>query len=284
MNGASAATLSVRAGWQAELALRFTRRGEGTVLAARRHVGPLAVQKPLYPEGGAVCHAIVLHPPAGVAGGDELRIEAALERGARALLTTPGAGKWYRSDGRLAAQRLAFAVGEGAALEWLPQETIVFDGARAAMHCEVSLATGARFVGWEILCLGRTASGERFGRGRLQSAIHIERGGRLLWSERGLLEGGSPWLDSAAGFAGCPVSGTMLVAGASADAGLLAACRGVESPAQARWGVTALPELLVARWLGHSAEAAREHFARIWQLVRPALLGRAAQMPRIWST
>jgi urease accessory protein len=271
-------------GWQAELELGFSRRGETTVLARRRHVGPLAVQKPLYPEGEAVCHAIVLHPPAGIAGGDELRIGLEVEAGAHALLTTPGAGKWYRSDGRLARQDITIKVSPGGTAEWLPQETIVFDGARAAMRTDVQLGAGARYVGWEILCLGRSASGERFGRGSLQLSTRIAREGRQLWAEQGILEGGSPWLDSAAGFAGRTVSATLLAAGPPADAALLAACRGIETDADARCGVTALPDLLVARWLGDSGEAARDWMERVWQHLRPALVGREAQRPRIWNT
>jgi urease accessory protein len=271
-------------GWQAELELGFVRRDEATVLARRRHVGPLAVQKPLYPEGKAVCHAIVLHPPAGIAGGDELRIGVEVEAGAHALLTTPGAGKWYRSDGRRARQDVTMKVSPGATAEWLPQETIVFDGAQATMRTDVQLGAGARYLGWEIVCLGRSASGERFGRGHLRVATRIGREGRLLWAEHGALAGGSPWLASAAGFAGCTVSATLLAAGMSVDAALLAACRGVETDAPARCGITALPELLVARWLGHTGEAAREYFTRLWHHLRPALAGREAQRPRIWNT
>jgi urease accessory protein len=271
-------------GWRAELELGFIRRGEETVLARRRHVGPLAVQKPLYPEGEAVCHAIVLHPPAGIAGGDELRIGVEVEAGAQALLTTPGAGKWYRSDGRLARQDIEIKVSPGGTAEWLPQETIVFDGAQAAMRTDVQLGAGARYLGWEILCLGRSASGERFGRGSLQLSTRIAREGRLLWAEQGALEGGSPWLESAAGFAGRTVSATLLAAGAPVDAALIAACRGIETEADARCGVTALPDLVVARWLGDSGEAARDWLEGIWQRLRPAFIGREAQRPRIWNT
>jgi len=270
--------------WQAELELGFVRRGESTVLARRRHVGPLAVQKPLYPEGEAVCHAIVLHPPAGIAGGDELRIGVEVEAGAQALLTTPGAGKWYRSDGRLARQDIEIKVSPGGTAEWLPQETIVFDGAQAAMRTDVQLGAGARYLGWEILCLGRSASGERFGRGSLQLSTRIAREGRLLWAEQGALEGGSPWLQSAAGFAGRTVSATLLAAGAPVDAALIAACRAIETEADVRCGVTALPDLVVARWLGDSGEAARDWLEGIWQRLRPAFIGREAQRPRIWNT
>src|SRR5512147_1863763 len=158
--------------WSARLQLGFEQRAGRTVLAERRHDGPLVVQKPLYPEGDAVCHAIVVHPPAGIAGGDELELHARAGDGAHALLTTPGAGKWYRSAGPWASQKLRFEV--AGALEWLPQETIVFEGALARLSTQVRLQGDARYLGWEILCLGRTGSGEKFGKGevRLDTALY----------------------------------------------------------------------------------------------------------------
>ena len=132
------------ASWHAELHLGFARTGERTVLRENRHRGPLRVQKALYPEGDAVCQAIVLHPPSGIAGGDQLAIAAEVGAGAHAQLTTPGAGKWYRSGGVEASQCIELTVGEGATLEWLPQETIVFDGAQARMETHVSLAADVR--------------------------------------------------------------------------------------------------------------------------------------------
>ena len=125
--------------WQAKLALRFAPRDGGTILAASRHEGPLRIQKALYPEGRDLCHAIVLHPPAGIAGGDRLQIDVETGAGARALLTTPGAGKWYRSAGALAEQAVTLKVSRGGSLEWLPQESIVFAGAMAAMRTTVEL-------------------------------------------------------------------------------------------------------------------------------------------------
>ncbi len=260
--------------WKAQLQLGFEQRGGRTVLAERRHDGPLVVQKALYPEGDAVCHAIVVHPPAGIAGGDELELNARAGAGAHALLTTPGAGKWYRSAGPWAGQRLRFEV--AGAMEWLPQETIVFDGAMAQLETEVRLQGDAKYLGWEILCLGRTGSGERFDKGEIRLDSRIYRDGRLLWLERGRIEGGGALLDSPAGLQGKPVCATLVAACPMVD---LAACREIESLA-----VTQLPGLVVARYLGDSSEQAKQLFARLWTVLRPAMFGREAQMPRIWST
>jgi len=270
-------------GWRAELGLGFERLAGKTVLARRRHDGPLVVQKPLYPEGDEVCHAIIVHPPAGIAGGDELEIEARAAQGSHALLTTPGATRWYRSSGPWAKQRLVFEAAAGACVEWLPQETILFDGALAGMETEMRLEGNAVFLGWEVLCLGRTGSGERFARGECRSRTRVWRDGRPLWLERGRIEAGGRLMQSPAGLGGHPVCGTLLAASPRADAELLAACRG-EKPSAGAGAVTLLPGLLVARYLGGSSEAARAYFAGLWRLLRPALLERAASDPRIWST
>jgi len=269
--------------WRAELALEFERRGPRTVLARRRHDGPLVVQKPFYPEGDGVCHAIVVHPPAGIAGGDELRLDVDVGTGAHALLTTPGAGKWYRSAGRGASQGIQLTVRSRAALEWLPQETIVYDGASAALQTNVSLAAEASYLGWEIVCLGRTGSGERFTRGVLSLATEVRRGDRLVWIERARIEGGGRLLDAPVGMRGAPVFGTLVAVGGIISRQTLDQLR-AEAPLVGEGATTHLPELLVARYLGPSTEAARDYFARLWSILRPALAGREAVRPRIWGT
>lgn len=275
--------------WRAHLDLRFAVRGEGderrTALARVAHHGPLRVQKPLYPEGPTCCHAIVLHPPGGIAGGDTLDIDIAAGHGAHAFLTTPGAGKWYRTTGAEAAQRISIDVGADAVVEWWPQESIVFDAARARMSTQVDLAVGARYIGVETLCLGRRASGESFAHGNLRLATDIRMDGAPLWHERGHLEGGSRLLHSPIGLGGFTVCATWLAAGGDIDAATLAACRAATAAeADARCAVTALPKLLVGRYLGHSAEAARAWCVSLWRVVRPALLGREAAIPRIWHS
>lgn len=269
--------------WRAELRLAYERRGDRTVLAARSHVGPLVVQRPLYPEGSAVCHTILVHPPAGIAGGDRLSVDVDVGSGAHALLTTPGAGKWYRSAGARGGLTQRIAVAAGAVCEWLPQESLVFDGAFGDLATEVSLSGDACFIGAELLCFGRTGSGERFTRGELAMCTRIVRDGRPMWLERGKLGGGSALLSSDVGLQGEPVSGSLLVAAPQVDMDLLEAWRAL-APTVGTGGVTLLPGLLVARYLGPACEPGREWFARLWAAVRPAVAGRPMQTPRIWNT
>jgi urease accessory protein len=243
------------------------------VLSKRAAEGPLVVQKPLYPEGDEVCHAIVVHPPGGIAGGDELHL--AVKAQGHALLTTPGAAKWYRSAGPWAKQKLAFDVHD--VLEWLPRETIVFDGALADLECEVHLATGARYIGWDIVCLGRTGSGERYERGKLRIETRVLQGRKLLWLERGDIEGGGALMRSPLGLGGCSVFGTLVAATPEFGSDVVKRCKDI-SP------TTLVPGLLIARYLGHSTEEAFNQFKSLWSLLRPAMTARDAVEPRIWRT
>ncbi len=267
--------------WQASLSLGFEFRDGKTVLAKKSHHGPLVVQKPLYPEGGEVCHAIVVHPPGGIAGGDELALEVETGKQASALLTTPGATKWYRSAGPIARQAISLEV--AGSLEWLPQETIVFDGARAELDFRADLAPGAVLLGWDLVCLGRTGSGERLRRGGYRFSTQVRRDGRLLWQERGRIEGGARLLDSPAGLAGKPVFGTLFFSGPLPEKELLEQFRQIV-PEEGEGAMTLLPGILLARYLGESTEAGKRWFAALWRALRPALCGRAAVEPRIWHT
>jgi urease accessory protein len=276
--------VTVEAGWQARLALEYAVQGGRTTLFRREHSGPLVVQKALYPEGDAVCHSIIVHPPGGIAGGDALKLELRLRDGAAALLTTPGAGKWYRSIGPKASLAQHFDIGCGAVLEWLPQPAIVFDAARAQTKTEVQLQQGALYMGWDLTCMGRTASGERFNSGELRQRTEVWQQGRRLWCEYARLAGGDPMLASGAGLAACTVSATLIAAGKDIHKDLLDQCRGIAPEAGEHSGITVLPRVLLARYLGHSSEAAMHYFIALWTLLRPALAGRGAVLPRIWAT
>jgi urease accessory protein len=263
--------------------LAFAKRADRCVMTEQRHEGPLVVQKILYPEGPAACHAVLIHPPGGIAGGDLLEVRASLAEGAHVVLTTPAATKWHRTSGAAASQSTAFQVAAGARLEYLPQETIIYDAASCRIETSVALAEGAVFAGWDILCLGRRASGETFCRGRLQQQFQIRRKDRLIWNERAVFGGSDPILTAAVGLGGHHVAATMIVAAGTLPSELLAQCRAL-APLAGQCGVTSLPEVFVARYLGPSAERARDYFESLRGVLRPWYAGLAALRPRLWAT
>lgn len=267
-------------GWPAELTLGFRSDTRRTVLAHRRRVGPLAVQRPFYPEGG-VCHVYLLHPPGGVVGGDSLAIDVTLGPRAQALLTTPGATKFYRSAGAAALQTQRLRVEPGATLEWLPQENIFFPGAQAMLHTSVELCRDARVALWEIHCLGRPAVAEPFDRGLVDSRLSIIRDRVPLLLDRLRVDPGNRSRRALLG--GRSVVGTLIISHA-AGAELAACRRRLPSDGADDFGATLVEDLLVLRFLGHSTERARRLFTEVWQTVRPAVLGRSLGVPRIWAT
>jgi urease accessory protein len=271
----------MREDWRARLSLGFADDRGTTRLVERSHYGPLRVQKPLYPEHPSVCHAIVVHPPGGVVGGDQLALAATVGNGARAFITTPGAAKWYRANGHLSRQDLRLEIGSGAALEWLPQETIFFEGANVRLVTEVQMAADASFITGDILCFGRTASGERFDHGRVSQRLQVRRGGRLIWFEQGVLLGGDAGFAGPLGLNGHTVCAMLLAVGRQADAACVQALR---EEAGTGFGVTQMKSVLVVRYIGDSSQEARRLMHRAWRLLRPALLDRAAVTPRIWNT
>ncbi|WP_095078201.1 urease accessory protein UreD [Pseudomonas sp. Irchel s3h17] len=266
--------------WHAELELGYARFGDSTRPVQRRHKGPLRVQKHLYAEGPQVCQHIIVHPPGGIAGGDRLDVSVNVATDAWAQLTSPGAAKWYRAA-TPAYQQLDVTVAAGATLEWLPQETIVFSAAQAELATRIDLQGNARLFFWDVVALGRPASGERFACGHFQSRLDIRRDGQLLWHERQRIVGGDGLLDSPIGLDGSPVWATLLVTG-EIDTELLEQCRSLAG--DVRGDLTQLPGLLVARCLASEALLARNWLIALWTLLRPALLGRAAVPPRIWNT
>ncbi len=275
------------AGWHARLELGFEcADGNRTVLARRDHFGPLRVQKALYPEGGHVCHSVIVHPPGGIASGDRLEIDIGVSANAHALITTPGASKWYKTPGGSASQSVHIDVAADGVVEWLPQEAIVFNQAHARASLDITLGKNALFLGWDTLCFGRTAAGESFATGSYRQRWQIRQDNTLLWNETGMLVGGSPLLHAAAGMGGAPVCATLVAAGTPVDGALIDALRAaMESmPVSARIAATRLPLAAVVRYVGHSTEEARDAFVAVWGILRPHLTGIKASTPRLWRT
>lgn len=268
-------------GWAARLDLSFTQRDAVTVLDDNRHTGPLRVQRPLYPEAG-VCHVCILHPPGGVVGGDRLELMARVNSEATALLTTPGAAKFYRSGGPKAAQTNCFHLKDRGRMEWLPQESIVFPEARAAITTQVEMEGDAGFIGWEIVCLGLPRCGHPFSGGDLRSTWAIRRDGRPLFTDR-LLVSDAADLNRPAGLRNHSVSAIFAATGCKPEF-LPPLRRMISESAPALCGLTLLDDLLVARWIGESSALVKTVFQHLWAWLRPRLFGREACPPRIWNT
>jgi len=269
-------------GWQAHLQLQYERRGQTTVLARRQHHGPLLVQRPFYPEGG-VCHTYIIHPPGGVVGGDDLHVAVNVNAKAHALLTTPSSGKFYNSQEKRARMHQSLHVAEGATLEWLPQDNIFFEGSHTTLSTEVELAEQARFIGWEISCLGRPLSGAPFDSGCCEQRLHVSRNGTPLLIDHMRLQAGHKVLQSRWGLSAYTVSGTLLAT--PVEKSLLEELRGHFAQSEGFvFSVTLMDDVLLCRFLGHQGETARQVFEQAWSVIRPHVSGVHACPPRIWKT
>lgn len=264
--------------WRAALNLTFAATTDKTALVKRDHVGPLTVQRPFYPEGG-VCHVYILHPPGGIVGGDQLTICANAAAHSHALITTPAAGKFYRSSGAQAKQNVGITVGESAALEWLPQETIIYEGAQLKSSVKVNLAADARFVGWEILSMGRPACAENFNYGLADLSWQIYCEDRPMLLERLYLDAKA--FSGRWGLQGNSSCGTLFATPASAES--FAAVQDLIGDTKGR-GVTRIDNLLICRALDIRSDQLRSFFEQVWAIVRPDTVQRKACSPRIWAT
>jgi urease accessory protein len=275
-------------GWHGHLQLDYRRAGDRSVLHDR-HEGPLRVLQSLHPEGPSICHNVLVHPPGGVAGGDVLRIDACVGEGAHALLTTAGATRFYRTAGEPARQSLVARVAAGARLEWLPLESIAYDGCDALNELRFELAPGAEAIGWDVLALGLPASSRPFERGRFEQCVELPG----CWLERGVIEASDRrLLDSPLGFAGFRTVGALWFAcGAPMpDArreGLLEAARAVASEhalARTAGATSPQPEVVVIRVLGPGVEPVVGLLTAVWKAWRREAWQLEGIVPRVWRT
>lgn len=279
--------------WHASLKLGFALRRGITRMVENHHCGPLRVLKPFYPEADC-CHVYLLHPPGGLVLGDELRISLHADSDSHALLTTPSAGKVYgvKNGIEKQQQRVSLSLAAGACLEWLPQETLIFNGANALLQSDIQLQAGAKLVFWDIVCFGRPANQLSFDSGTCTQLIRIEREGIPLLIERNLVHGGGALQASAWGLGGHDSMGTFIMTLRTGReqrqelTEMLAqtSTTGSHPHSIHRWGLTQKDDLFIARYLGDSASHCRRGFELLWQALRPLMINKPAVSPRIWST
>lgn len=276
--------------WAASLTLGFGARTDGdatlTSMIKAHHFGPLRVQRPFYPEGrDGCCHVYLLHPPGGLVSGDALNIDVTVAAAAHTLLTTPSANKLYKADSHGVAwtQHTHLKVAGGATLEWLPQETLAFDGSRGEQTFIIELEDNAKCLGWEILGLGRPASELPFANGHLEQRFRVTRNGRPLWLERQSLDPSHRRFTGKWGQGGATVHATLWVVGLADPADAIEALR-ARLPANCRWAVTYRRGVLLVRYLGHERNEVWDLFQQARVILRPRLTGHEATVPRIWLT
>ena len=274
--------------WHARLELDY-RLEAGKTLARHRHSGPLRILQSLYPEGDAICHNVLVHPPGGLVGGDTLELEITAEPGTHGLVTTPGATRFYRSAGEPAVQRTRITLTDHSRLEWLPLEAICYNQCVAENHLTLSLGCEAEFIGWDVTALGLPLAAQPFETGSLLQ--HIEVPG--VWLERGrIVAQDLRLLDGPTGMDGQRCLATLLfVAGSKIDRArreqALELARAViaEHPLHQLAGATSPDgQVIVVRVLAPLVEPAIDLLRRVWTTWRAQLWGLSAQSPRIWST
>ncbi|MFZ2122574.1 MAG: urease accessory protein UreD [Rhodoferax sp.] len=274
--------------WHAQLGMDYQVEAARTV-ARHRHTGPLRVLQSLYPEGDAVCHNVLVHPPGGLVGGDTLDISVTARGGAHGLVTTPGATRFYRSLGEPAVQRTRITLQDKARLEWLPLEAIAYNACQAENHLSVSLGPEAEFIGWDLTAFGLPGADLPFNEGHFLQ--HIEVPG--VWLERGLLQAHDRRLmDGPLGLAGqrCMAS-LFFVSGSKMtrerrEAGLELARQVIANHSlQHTAGVTCPNEqMMVLRVLAPLVEPAADLLRQVWRVWRQHFWQLPASVPRIWST
>ncbi len=273
--------------WRAHLRLDVTQENQRSV-ARYQHDGPLRILQSLYPEGDAVCHNVLVHPPSGLVGGDTLDMQVSVGPGAHSLVTTPGATRFYRSESGQATQQVHATLAPGARLEWLPQEAIAYAQCDALNRAVFELAPDAELMTWDITALGLPAAGLPFDRGTFRQ--HLEIPG--VWLERGTIDGQDTRLmDSPLGLAGQRCMATLVFAAGSAiaadrvEAALEAARTAIEaSPLRLQAGATqAHPQVIVLRVLAPVTEPAMQLLRPVWAAWRAAMWGLPGTVPRLWN-
>ncbi len=273
--------------WHASLSLQYSLAGSQTIVH-HKHEGPLRVLKSLYPEGDAVCHNVLVHPPSGLVGGDSLEINIEVASGAHALITTPGATRFYGSDKALATQQVNAHVTDGARLEWLPLEALAYNTSYAKNSAVFSLDPDAQLMAWDVTALGLPHANQPWIAGKFSQNLEIKN----LWLESGLIDASDQRLiQSPVGLNGHLCLATLILAQGHAwsdttrTLALEIASDLCPSPSdEIEVGVTSPnKQVIVLRSLSHQVEPVMQLLKQIWLEWRKQIWDLGTVTPRIWS-
>jgi urease accessory protein len=271
--------------WEGTVVLHYDLAGDKTRLAKVWHQAPLKVQRPLYPEAKGICHTILIHTAGGMVGGDRLIYRLTLARQTHAVVTTAAASKIYCAQDKTTEQVIEIDIAENAYLEWLPQETILFNQARFKQTLKVNLGPKAAWLGWDIYRFGRTARGERFVVGEWRSHTEVWQAGVPLWIDRQWLPASQQMIDHPHGLNQCPVVGTLAWIGQEVDRDFVQQLRDLwtQLGLEGEIGVTRVQQGLICRYRGQSTSEVRQWFTQVWNHVRSYALGQPACPVRVWQ-
>ena len=273
--------------WQAKLQLNYSVEQQRCVVR-HTHSGPLRILKSLYPEGERVCHNVLVHPPSGLVGGDQLEIDLHLQAGAHAVLTTAGATRFYGSDALTASQLVHAQLDDGATLEWLPLEALAYNSCQAHNQAVFQLHPGSRLMAWDVTALGLPHANQAFVQGRFQQHLEIKD----TWLERGVVDAADRrLLHSPLGLNGHSCQSTLVFAQGTALSDTereqvihLARALCEDHPLKLQAGVSSPePRVVVVRVLSDQVEAAMALLRSIWLQWRSRCWQLPAVAPRIWA-
>ena len=284
--------------WLAQLDLTFSQTAHGSRLSHIKRNGPLSVQKAFYPEGPDCAHVYLLHPPAGIVSGDELYIIAKTEENSQALLTTPGANRFYRARENaqighaLQLQDTAYTVAANSRLEHLPQETLIYPNANAKNNLTVHVDKQGVYLGWDVISLGLPAIGKEFEQGKFEQLTQIYIDNKLAIHDRLVITPENKLLLARAGLANKPIIGTFYITAPSkltdklAQQDLLDALRLQVEQAELtqKVSISLIEDVYVIRYLGQRSAECKKIFIALWQTTRQALYQSQVAQPRIWLT
>jgi urease accessory protein len=264
----------VRAAGGVRLEIGRTGRGSAPLVVAES--GGYRIR---FPNAGGACEGVFINTGGGMAGGDRMAVDVSLRKGAAAVFTTQAAEKVYRSDGPDTAIAIRLVLGPASRLDWLPQEQILFDGARLRRHLDVDMMGDASLTLAESVVFGRAARGETLDEGAFRDRWRVRRDGHLVLAEDVRLDGAiqKTLARPAVGGGGARALATVLHLAPDAEArrdGARAALAGTRSEC----GVSAWDGMLVARFLSPNPQALRADLVRFLENFR------GAAMPRSWQT